>query len=71
MSAQGQNVIGLQMGSNKGASQAGMSSGGQRHAGDIKAGTMDQKSHAVINLQYGTNEGANQSGMSMGQTRKM
>jgi hypothetical protein len=32
----GDNVIGLQMGSNKGASQAGMSFGTQRHINDIK-----------------------------------
>lgn len=71
MSKGGQGVIGLQMGSNKGASQSGMSMGATRHAGDIQAGPMDHRSHAVINLQYGTTEGANQSGMSMGQQRKM
>ena len=31
-------TIGLQMGSNKGASQSGMSMGGVRHVGDISAG---------------------------------
>ena len=35
----GDHVIGLQMGSNKGASQAGMSFGTQRHINDIKACT--------------------------------
>ena len=71
MCSSGQSVIGLQMGSNQGASQSGMTIGGVRHAGDIQAGGMDHRSHAVINLQYGTNEGANQSGMTMGTFRHM
>lgn len=39
--AAGQNVIGLQMGTNKLASQSGMSFGGQRHIADIKVETYD------------------------------
>lgn len=59
------------MGSNKGASQSGMSMGGVRHAGDIHSDNMDQSSHGVINLQYGSNTGATQSGMTMGSQRKI
>ena len=57
-------VIGLQMGSNQGATQSGMSMGGQRHAADIDAGPMDYRSSAVINLQMGSNQGDSQAGMS-------
>jgi len=69
MSKEGQSVIGLQAGSNLGASQAGMSMGGVRHAADIQAGPMDAASAGVINLQYGSAEGASQQGMSMGGRR--
>lgn len=37
MDKDGQGVIGLQMGSNKGASQQGMSMGSVRHVADIRA----------------------------------
>lgn len=37
-SREGQAVIGLQMGTNKGASQKGMAFGGTRHIADIKVG---------------------------------
>ena len=69
MSQDSAGVIGLQMGSNMGASQAGMSMGGQRHAADIDAGPMDYRSTAVINLQMGSNQGDSQSGMNMGGRR--
>ena len=71
MAPSGQSVIGLQMGSNQGASQSGMAMGSARHVGDIQSGPMDKKSHGVINLQYGSNEGATQSGMKMGTQRHM
>jgi hypothetical protein len=69
MSKAGAGVIGLQMGSNQGASQAGMSMGGVRHVGDIQAGPMDQSSQGVVGLQAGSVEGASQAGMSMGGRR--
>jgi hypothetical protein len=57
------------MGSNKGASQAGMRMGAQRHIADIRADDMDADSAGVINLQYGTNQMANQTGMAFGGRR--
>ncbi|MEH0877109.1 calponin repeat domain-containing protein, partial [Enterococcus faecium] len=68
-SREGAGVIGLQAGSNKGASQAGMSFGAQRHIADIKVDDMSQASKASINLQYGSNKGASQTGMSYGGRR--
>ncbi|KAL7065414.1 hypothetical protein AAHC03_05818 [Spirometra sp. Aus1] len=62
-------VIGLQAGSNKGASQSGMSMGATRHIADIKVDDMSADAKGVIGLQYGSNKGASQSGMSMGATR--
>ena len=70
-SKDGQGVIGLQMGSNKGASQKGMAMGASRHVADIRADQMDQQSAGVINLQYGSNQGQNQSGMKMGGRRNI
>lgn len=60
-----QKIIGLQYGSNKGASQAGMSAygtGRQIIPGDAQKIT-NPESHKVIGLQSGSNKGASQSGM--------
>lgn len=65
----GKNVIGLQMGSNKGASQAGMSMGTQRHINDIQCDDMSKEGANIIGLQAGSNAGANQSGISYGKSR--
>ncbi|CDS42345.1 calponin [Echinococcus multilocularis] len=62
-------VIGLQAGSNKGASQKGMSMGAVRHIADIKAGDMTREAQGIIGLQAGSNKGASQSGMSIGAMR--
>ena len=59
----GQGIIGLQAGSNKGASQSGMSMGAVRHVSDIRADDMDKTGQSVIGLQMGSNKGASQSGM--------
>lgn len=67
--AAGQNVIGLQMGTNKLASQSGMSFGGQRHINDIKVDDASREGSNVIGLQMGTNKGASQAGMSFGGQR--
>lgn len=66
---EGKKVIGLQMGTNKGASQAGMSFGTQRHINDINAGEASKEGQGVIGLQMGTNKGANASGINMGKGR--
>ena len=70
-SKEGQNVIGLQMGSNKGASQTGMSYGAQRHIADIKVGDMSRESAGVIGMQMGPTKDqvASQAGMSFGAQR--
>jgi hypothetical protein len=65
----GQNVIGLQMGSNKGASQAGMQMGTQRFINDIKVADMSKEGQGIIGLQSGTNKGASQAGMQFGGQR--
>lgn len=65
----GKMIIGLQAGSNKGASQSGMSMGGARHAADIKVDSMSKDSAGHIGLQAGSNKGASQTGMSMGGAR--
>jgi len=62
-------VIGLQAGSNKGASQAGMSMGATRHISDIKIEEMSREGQGIIGLQSGSNKGASQTGMSMGASR--
>jgi len=66
---EGKKVIGLQMGTNKGASQAGMSFGTQRHINDINVGEGSKEGQNVIGLQMGTNKGASASGINMGKTR--
>ena len=65
----GQAIIGLQAGTNKCASQSGMSMGGVRHVADIKADDLSREGTGVIGLQSGSNKGASQSGMSMGAVR--
>jgi hypothetical protein len=65
----GQGVIGLQMGTNKMASQKGMSFGGQRHIADIQVDEASKEGQAVIGLQMGSNQGASQSGTSFGKPR--
>jgi len=69
--AAGQNVIGLQYGTNKGASQAGMSFGGQRGINDIKIGEVSREGAGVIGLQAGSNKGASQAGQNFGKTRSI
>ncbi|PAA48552.1 hypothetical protein BOX15_Mlig005988g2 [Macrostomum lignano] len=62
-------IISLQAGTNKCASQKGMSMGGQRHIADIRCDEMTPEGNAVIGLQMGTNKCASQKGMSMGGQR--
>ncbi|KAL3314631.1 Calponin-3 [Cichlidogyrus casuarinus] len=62
-------IIGLQAGTNKGASQSGMSMGGVRHIADIKVDNMSKEGQSIIGLQAGSNKGASQSGMNMGGIR--
>ncbi|KAL8582670.1 hypothetical protein ACOMHN_064580 [Nucella lapillus] len=65
----GQGIIGLQAGTNKLASQSGMSMGAVRHIADIRADDMSKEGQGVIGLQAGSNKGASQSGMAMGAVR--
>ncbi|XP_063039905.1 calponin-1-like isoform X1 [Engraulis encrasicolus] len=61
---EGRNVIGLQMGTNKFASQKGMTAyGTKRHLFDPKAELEHPVDKATISLQMGTNKGASQAGM--------
>jgi len=62
-------MIGLQAGSNKGASQAGMNIGATRKIADMKIDDMSRDGQGIINLQAGSNKGASQAGMSMGGQR--
>uniref|UniRef100_A0A4W3H4I3 Calponin n=1 Tax=Callorhinchus milii TaxID=7868 RepID=A0A4W3H4I3_CALMI len=67
----GQSVIGLQMGTNKCASQAGMTAyGTRRHLYDPKTHTEKPKDQTTISLQMGTNKGASQAGMTAPGTRR-
>uniref|UniRef100_UPI00359023FC calponin-2-like n=1 Tax=Myxine glutinosa TaxID=7769 RepID=UPI00359023FC len=67
----GQCVIGLQMGTNKCASQAGMTAyGTRRHLYDPKTKTDSPIDHASISLQMGTNKLASQAGMTAPGTRR-
>ncbi|TNM97854.1 calponin-2 [Takifugu flavidus] len=67
----GQCVIGLQMGTNKCASQAGMSAyGTRRHLYDPKAQIQPPMDSTTISLQMGTNKGASQAGMTAPGTRR-
>lgn len=65
----GQSVIGLQMGTNKCASQKGMSFGNQRHINDIGVEEGSKEGQSVISLQMGTNQGASQAGQNFGKSR--
>lgn len=67
--AAGRETIGLQMGTNKLASQAGMSFGATRHIADIKVDDMSKEGAGIIGLQAGTNKGASQAGMRFGGQR--
>ncbi|XP_035253267.1 calponin-1-like [Anguilla anguilla] len=68
---EGRNIIGLQMGTNKFASQKGMTSyGTRRHLYDPKAGMDNPLDQSTISLQMGTNKGANQSGMTAPGTKR-
>ncbi|KAM4748283.1 calponin-1 [Rhinophrynus dorsalis] len=68
---EGRNIIGLQMGTNKFASQKGMTSyGTRRHLYDPKLGTDQPVDQATISLQMGTNKGASQSGMTAPGTKR-
>ncbi|KAG1933859.1 calponin-3b [Pimephales promelas] len=67
----GQCVIGLQMGTNKCASQAGMTAyGTRRHLYDPKTQADKPFDQTTISLQMGTNKGASQAGMSAPGTRR-
>ncbi|KAG5285360.1 hypothetical protein AALO_G00002520 [Alosa alosa] len=64
-------VIGLQMGTNKCASQAGMNAyGTRRHLYDPKAHILPPMDNSTISLQMGTNKGASQAGMTAPGTRR-
>ncbi|KAM9349558.1 calponin-2 [Symphorus nematophorus] len=64
-------VIGLQMGTNKCASQAGMNPyGTRRHLYDPKSQILPPMDHTTISLQMGTNKGASQAGMTAPGTRR-
>lgn len=68
---EGRNVIGLQMGTNKFASQKGMTSYGTRRLlFDNKLGVENPLDQSTISLQMGTNKGANQAGMTAPGTRR-
>ncbi|KAJ8254276.1 hypothetical protein COCON_G00208880 [Conger conger] len=68
---EGRNIIGLQMGTNKFASQKGMTSyGTRRHLYDPKAGMDNPLDQSTISLQMGTNKGANQAGMTAPGTKR-
>ncbi|CAL8302172.1 unnamed protein product [Merluccius merluccius] len=69
---EGRNVIGLQMGTNKLASQKGMTSYGTRRLlFDSKMGMDNPLDQSTISLQMGTNKGANQAGMTAPGTRRL
>lgn len=53
MDQEGQGIINLQSGTNKFASQKGMSMGSVRHIADIRADDMCLEGQGVINLQAG------------------
>ncbi|XP_069779048.1 calponin-1 [Narcine bancroftii] len=67
----GKNIIGLQMGTNKFASQQGMTAyGTRRHLFDPKTGVEKPLDQTTISLQMGTNKGATQAGMTAPGTRR-
>lgn len=68
---EGRNIIGLQMGTNKLASQKGMTSyGTRRHLYDAKISMEAPADQSTISLQMGTNKGASQAGMTAPGTRR-
>uniref|UniRef100_A0A8C6XUU2 Calponin n=1 Tax=Naja naja TaxID=35670 RepID=A0A8C6XUU2_NAJNA len=68
---EGRNIIGLQMGTNKFASQQGMTAyGTRRHLYDPKLGADQPLDQATISLQMGTNKGASQAGMTAPGTKR-
>ncbi|KAF0878978.1 CNN1 protein, partial [Crocuta crocuta] len=68
---EGRNIIGLQMGTNKFASQQGMTAyGTRRHLYDPKLGTDQPLDQATISLQMGSNKGASQAGMTAPGTKR-
>ena len=71
MTKEGEGVIGLQAGTNRYATQSGMTIGGTRHAADIRADDMTKEGHGIIGLQAGTNKYASRSnaGVVMGGLR--
>jgi len=52
----GETIIGLQAGTNRCATQAGMSIGGVRHVADIKADNLSRQGTAVIGLQASSDQ---------------
>uniref|UniRef100_A0A2K6TBQ4 Calponin n=1 Tax=Saimiri boliviensis boliviensis TaxID=39432 RepID=A0A2K6TBQ4_SAIBB len=67
----GQSVIGLQIGTNKCTSQAGMTAyGTRRHLYDPKMQSDKPSDQATISLQMGTNKGTSQAGMLAPGTRR-
>ncbi|XP_076146001.1 calponin-1-like [Alosa pseudoharengus] len=68
---EGRNIIGLQMGTNKLASQKGMTSyGTRRFLYDPKAGNDNPLDQSTISLQMGTNKCASQAGMTAPGTKR-
>lgn len=65
----GQSIIGLQMGTNKVASQKGMSFGNTRHIADIRCDDVSKEGQSMIGLQMGSNQGASQAGQNFGKSR--
>nr|BAP84555.1 calponin [Mizuhopecten yessoensis] len=66
----GHGTVGLQSGSNKFASQKGMTSmGAVRHISDIRADDQVPEGQSMLTLQAGTNRFASQKGMAMGAVR--
>ena len=62
MDKEGQTMIGLQAGTNKCASQAGMNMGATRKINDMKMEEMSKEGQSMISLQAGTNKLASQAG---------
>ena len=67
----GQCVVGLQIGTNKCASQSGMTAyGTRRHLYDPKNHILPPRDHSTISLQMGTNKCASQVGTTAPGTRR-
>jgi len=65
----GEGIINLQSGTNKFASQSGISFGAVRHIADIRCDDLNDSGKGIIGLQMGTNKLASQKGMSFGAVR--